>query len=952
MLALSLFPFDALLPGWWLAAYLALIVLLPVFVLGLIAVRVRMKLWRVPQHSEVQPAQIADEVRRYTQPWLGRLGFLGFTNQSCVSGRDENDREHYEWRMVHGNDRCVALVKALVSGEGRPLLQLTLLSFLPDGRVVVSADRPIAPVLPKHWEEAHRQFTTLQDQLQFHRQRMEGQTAVMPQAGALGSRLAAEEQALFDALMASGLFTAIPGESPAACASIAALPKLTFQGFLGLFNARGSGRRTDVASVSKRKDPDEEGAPAAEFKRTKEQIVEDYVKSYRARTARKADGNYYFLRILVTAATVAVLFFIFGKGNPISTVLTALGLIAIHDFGHWIMMKLFGYRGMGRFFIPFISPVDRGRKLHAPAWQQLTVILAGPLPGLMVGMAVLVTGYFLPSLPPLAPEIGAMAVLLNAFHLLPFLPLDGGKVVDLLIFRDLPFLRPLFTLSSAIAVFAASIFTGPAGRVLRYVAITMLAGLAWDIKMIKVVRGGRRLGWSDAEDEDETLRRIFKGIHEEENDGFFRDPKWPRQIEVLLGEVMRKRPGFPMRIFGGGLYGAVFVLPFALVIGSLAIASFGLFGAMANTGEAGEEYEKDFPTMTAGIQPAHTGPMDRLLEATHDEDESEGPEDLSGKKRTELAAEKSAELLPLLDRLNWQHAGLAYHQEDFHDYELSLWLEVLCSKLESSRKSEAHAEALVRAETLLHAVNSLEPAMSQKDRELLCDAELRALAVVERLGASGKLDAVALDRLDKRINLLNKAPRPEVENKLLVSGWNEACLDRAIGPMDRTAPGEDDGTEVWQDAYRLIGAGIENLGNLGKKPVCLALAAEWKKSRRVGILPESLAGAEYISPREAEYIIRFCDNHSRMAWRRLVTLSALRLEAHRLKNGRLPALWKHSLPGGAAVELVQTTGPYLRLSDRRGEVAMLPAWVNRAGVTRAPLDYNCPLFGAPELSKK
>lgn len=958
MVALSLFPFDALLPKWWFTAYVALIALLPVLVLVLIAISIRKKSWTIPQRGEVQLAQIPEEVRRYAQPWLGRLGFLGFANQGCSSARDGNGHDNYEWRMVHGTDRCVALVKAVVlSPEARPLLQLTLLSFLPDGRVVVSADREVTPIPPSHWEEAHGQFSTLQEQTQFHSRRMEGQTPLMPEISALANRLAAEEQALFDALLASGQFVAVSSESPTARAAFAALPKLALRRCLAFFTgaAYGSGRRTDVAAVPKRRDADEEATPAAEFKRTKEQVVEDYLQRYRARTKRKPDGKYYFLRILFTVIQVGALFFIFGKGNPVSTVLAALGLIAVHDFGHWVMMKLFGYRDMGAFFIPFVSPVDRGRKFHAPAWQQLVVVLAGPVPGLVAGMAVLVIGYFLPGLPPLAPEIGAMAVVLNAFHLLPFLPLDGGKVVDLLIFRDLPFLRPFFTLGSAAAVFAASVFVGPAGRVLRYVAITMFAGLAWDIKMIKVVRGGRRLGWADAEDEDETLRRIFKGIHEEENDGFFRDATWPRQIEVLLSEVMRKRPGILMRVFGGGLYGALFVLPFALVIGSLAVASFGLFGTFASAAAGGEEYEKDFPVTTAAIQPAHLVPLEELMEATHaeDEDDTAGLLGLAGERRTKLAAGMSARLLPMLDRLNWQHAGLGYHQGYFHDHELSLWLEVLCGKFEESWRGDAHAAALVRAEMALHAVNSLEPAMSLGDRELLRDAELRALVVIERLGASGKLDAATLDRLDKRISLLNKAPLPEVENKLLVSGWSEACLQRAIGPVRKESARKDDDPEMWQNAYRLIGEGIENLGSLGKKPVCLALAAEWKKSRRVGTLPENLAGAENISPPEADYIIRFCDGHSRMAWRRLVALSALRLEAHRLKNGSLPTTWKHALPGGAVVALDQSAGPYLRLSDMRGSEQMkLPAWVRQAGAKQASLDYACPLFGAPELSKK
>jgi hypothetical protein len=312
-----------------------------------------------------------------------------------------------------------------------------------------------------------------------------------------------------------------------------------------------------------------------------------------------------------------------------------------------------------------------------------------------------------------------------------------------------------------------------------------------------------------------------------------------------------------------------------------------------------------------------------------------------------------AELLPLLVRLNWQHAGMAYHEQHFIGPEIPIWMEVLCARLEAAHRNKAYPEALLRAETVLHAVTSMEPAMTQGDREIFRDAELRALGVIERLAAAGKLDATALQRLDNRISLLNKAPLPEVENKLLLDGWGEAQVIRMMDLAEKAEDPENknDAQEAWRHVYDLVGDGFANLGHIGKKPVCLALAAEWKKSRRVGVLPETLAGAETISPKEAEYIVDFCDGHSRIAWRRLVTLSALRLEAHRLKKGSLPQMWKHSVPGGAIVALDQNTGPVLRLSDRRGESFKLPAWLAQAGATQKRLDYDCPLFGS-ELSKK
>ena len=181
MLALGFLPLDALLPKGWLIGYVAFLALLPFLLLAFIALRLRLKAWFLPQNSPVDPAALPADVRRHVQPWLGRLGFIGFTTQGCTRTRDEQDRESYVWRMVHGNDRSVALIKAVIPSPGsRPAIGFTLLSFLPDGAVVVTADREPAPRLPAHWHAVHRQFATLQDQVDLHRTRMDGLSPVLP----------------------------------------------------------------------------------------------------------------------------------------------------------------------------------------------------------------------------------------------------------------------------------------------------------------------------------------------------------------------------------------------------------------------------------------------------------------------------------------------------------------------------------------------------------------------------------------------------------------------------------------------------------------------------------------------------------------------------------------------------------------------------------------------------
>ena len=126
---------------------------------------------------------------------------------------------------------------------------------------------------------------------------MDGLSPVLPLPAVLPDRLAAEERSVLDALIASGQFTFLTVERPGVKPALAALPKLACRRFAALFTgtAYASGRRRDVASVAKRKDPEEE-IPVVEGKKTPEEFVEDYLQRYRARTEKKPDAKYYAVR--------------------------------------------------------------------------------------------------------------------------------------------------------------------------------------------------------------------------------------------------------------------------------------------------------------------------------------------------------------------------------------------------------------------------------------------------------------------------------------------------------------------------------------------------------------------------------------------------------------------------------------------------------------------------------
>ncbi|MEO1575916.1 MAG: site-2 protease family protein, partial [Pseudomonadota bacterium] len=118
---------------------------------------------------------------------------------------------------------------------------------------------------------------------------------------------------------------------------------------------------------------------------------------------------------------------VFGLAFTPSFGLALLAVIGIHEFGHALAMKAFGYRDLGVFFIPMFGGLAHGKKDNPTVFEKTIVSLAGPVPGLVIGIVLLdVLGYE----SGFGFSVGILFVLVNYLNLLPFLPLDGGRIVE------------------------------------------------------------------------------------------------------------------------------------------------------------------------------------------------------------------------------------------------------------------------------------------------------------------------------------------------------------------------------------------------------------------------------------------------------------------------------------------------------------------------------------------
>ncbi len=128
----------------------------------------------------------------------------------------------------------------------------------------------------------------------------------------------------------------------------------------------------------------------------------------------------------------------FALSSGVQTLVMFSAVLLLHELGHALAMKVFGYRDLRVFFLPFVGAFTTGRGDGVAAWKRGVILLAGPIPGLVLAWALpWLVSDALKAQPWFASLIGLLLVL-NGFNLLPFSPLDGGNLVSLLLFPKSP----------------------------------------------------------------------------------------------------------------------------------------------------------------------------------------------------------------------------------------------------------------------------------------------------------------------------------------------------------------------------------------------------------------------------------------------------------------------------------------------------------------------------------
>lgn len=225
-------------------------------------------------------------------------------------------------------------------------------------------------------------------------------------------------------------------------------------------------------------------------------------------------GNVW-VRSLTSLILYLVVGYYFFQNNWI-LLLILTGIVIFHELGHFIAMKIYNYKDLGIFFIPLLGAYASGTKREVSQKQSAIILLAGPLPGIIVGLLI----YFLHNSLnsdsvfyniDLMRWASIFLIVLNVLNLLPIYPLDGGQLLNRLFLDESKIISKIFVLLSALGLAYFAIQLGSTNRsmyLLLIFPIMMLLRLRTDTRFDKLTK--------EIEEKGINMEKTYEEITDEE----------------------------------------------------------------------------------------------------------------------------------------------------------------------------------------------------------------------------------------------------------------------------------------------------------------------------------------------------------------------------------------------------------------------------------------------------
>ncbi|HSU27103.1 MAG TPA: site-2 protease family protein [Chitinophagaceae bacterium] len=186
------------------------------------------------------------------------------------------------------------------------------------------------------------------------------------------------------------------------------------------------------------RDPDERGSMA--------QGIVFYPPKYE----KNETGSNIWIRSILSLALYLVLGYYIFRSFEMLLLITAI--VIFHELGHFFAMKFFRYKDLGIFFIPLLGAYVSGSKREVSQRESAIILLAGPIPGIVLGALFYILYKNNPDLSFLGISfysISVSLIVLNLINLLPVYPLDGGQLLNRVFLDEESWVSKVFVFLSA-----------------------------------------------------------------------------------------------------------------------------------------------------------------------------------------------------------------------------------------------------------------------------------------------------------------------------------------------------------------------------------------------------------------------------------------------------------------------------------------------------------------------
>ena len=231
-------------------------------------------------------------------------------------------------------------------------------------------------------------------------------------------------------------------------------------------------------------------------------------------------------------------------------------VLLIHELGHFLVMRYFGYRDTNILFMPF-GAAAMGRKAKKSAFEEYIILLAGPLPGIIIG-AILFMAMMMNILPQeneIILQYVMFSFIINYLNLLPIYPLDGGRITQILLLLRYPRAQFYFYVVSFVVVALAALLAQD--FILLIFVVVVGLGLRHNYYISKVMRK-ILLARDDNEITKEDVAELLVNDESFKTQLPFNKANIAKQVLEILHT---KKPSLLLAIFGFAFYCALVFVP-------------------------------------------------------------------------------------------------------------------------------------------------------------------------------------------------------------------------------------------------------------------------------------------------------------------------------------------------------------------------------------------------------